>query len=127
MNERIGIRSLSLLFVVAVFFFSPTSRAQDNSDEVKGVDSGNYNVQQTVELGYRGNWINGNQDTYDTFVNLGSGPRLLDCHFPKPMPIQGRAGPPTRHWQCKAPVNARIAKKLSSNGSEGPSPRLWHP
>ncbi len=78
MNERIGIRSLSLLFVVAVFFFSPTSRAQDNSDEVKGVDSGNYNVQQTVELGYRGNWINGNQDTYDTFVNLGSGPRLLD-------------------------------------------------
>jgi hypothetical protein len=78
MNERIGIRPLSLLFVLAVFFFGPASRAQDNSDEVKGVDSGNYNVQQTVELGYRGNWINGNQDTYDTFVDLGSGPRLLN-------------------------------------------------
>src|ERR1700735_2661863 len=24
------------------------------------------------------NWVNGNQDTYDTFINLGSGVRLLD-------------------------------------------------
>jgi len=78
MSERTGIRPLSLLFVVALFFFAPIARAQDSTDEVKGIDSGNYNIQQSVELGYRGTWINGNQDTYDTFVNLGEGPRLLD-------------------------------------------------
>ena len=79
MNEHRVIRLLSGLFVVAlIFFFSSTSRAQDNSDEAKGVDSGEYNVRQSVEVGYRGSWINGNQDTYDTFVNLGSGARLLD-------------------------------------------------
>ncbi len=79
MSERIGIRPLNLLFVVAVlFFFSPVSRAQDNSDETKGVDSGNYNVQQSIEAGGRETWINGNQATYDTFVDLGSGTRLLD-------------------------------------------------
>ena len=35
------------------------------------MDSGNYNIQQTIEFGYRANEVNGNQDTYDTFVNLG--------------------------------------------------------
>ena len=34
--------------------------------------------QQTVEFGYRLNEVNGNQDTYNTFVNLGSGVRLFD-------------------------------------------------
>ena len=62
----------------AVFFFSPASWAQTGSEETKGTNSGNYNVQQSAELGYRASWINGNQDTYDTFVNLGSGLRLLD-------------------------------------------------
>ena len=78
MKDRFGTRPLGLLVVIAGLFLAPTSRAQDNSDEVKGVDSGNYNIQQTVELGYRKNWVNGNQDTYDTFVNLGSGTRVLD-------------------------------------------------
>ena len=44
----------------------------------KGVDSGNYNIQQSVEFGYRANEVNGNKDTYDTFINLGSGVRLFD-------------------------------------------------
>ncbi|MBZ5695679.1 MAG: hypothetical protein LAN36_10005 [Acidobacteriia bacterium] len=86
MNERIVVRPLSLVFMLAMFLFAPASRAQDNSDEVKGIDSGNYNIQQSVELGYRGTWINGGQDptkpgyldTYNTFVNLHEGPRLLD-------------------------------------------------
>ncbi len=77
-SERIGVRPLHLLLLVAVFLFSPASRAQSDSDETQGTNSGNYNVQQTVELGYRDNWVNGNQNTYDTFVNLGSGPRVLD-------------------------------------------------
>ena len=78
MGDRFGIRALGLLVAVGAFFFSPPSRAQDNSEEAKGVDSGNYNVQQTAEIGYRVNWINGNQNTYDTFVDLNQGPRLLD-------------------------------------------------
>ena len=64
--------------LLAVFFFAPASRAQTGSEEAKGNNSGNYNIQQTVELGYRQDWINGNQDTYDTFVDLGAGARLLD-------------------------------------------------
>ena len=78
MSERIGIRSLSLLLLAAVFFFSPASRAQTSAEETQGTNAGNYNVQQTVEVGYREDWINGNQDTYDTFVDLGTGLRLLD-------------------------------------------------
>jgi hypothetical protein len=42
------------------------------------MDSGNYNIQQTVEFGYRADWINGNNETYDTFVNLGQGVRLFN-------------------------------------------------
>ena len=34
--------------------------------------------QQSVEFGYRANEVNGNEDTYDTFVNLGPGVRLFD-------------------------------------------------
>jgi hypothetical protein len=66
-----------LVFVVALLAASAFSRAQD-SEESKGVDSGNYNIQQSVEAGYRSTWVNGNIDTYDTFVNLGDGLRLFD-------------------------------------------------
>ncbi len=58
--------------------FSPLSHAQNGSGETKGIDSGNYNIQQSIEAGYRSAWINGNTNTYDTFVNLGSGLRLFD-------------------------------------------------
>ena len=62
----------------AAMFAVPPCLAQGASGEKEGVDSGNYNIQQTVEFGYRLNEINGNKDTYDTFINLGSGVRLLD-------------------------------------------------
>src|ERR1019366_10691791 len=78
MSERTGIRSLSLLFLVALFFFPRASRAQTSSEETPGINSGNYNVQETVELGYRKDWITGNGDTFDTFVDLNTGLRLLD-------------------------------------------------
>ncbi len=78
MNERRGIRQFSLLLLGTAFFFSPASWAQTSSDETKGTDTGNYNVQQSVEIGYRKAWIYGNPDTYDTFVNLNTGARLLD-------------------------------------------------
>jgi len=69
---------MSCPLFVAVVILAPVSRAQNEPTETKGIDSGNYNIQQTIEAGYRLNWINGNIDTYNTFVNLGQGVRLLD-------------------------------------------------
>src|SRR5690348_12505029 len=37
-----------------------------------------YNVQQTVEVGFRYTNLGGNMSNYDTFENLNSGARLLD-------------------------------------------------
>jgi hypothetical protein len=63
---------------LAVQLFSSLSHAQTSPAETAGHDSGNYNIQQSFEAGYRSSSINGNLDTYDTFVNLGSGLRLFD-------------------------------------------------
>lgn len=78
MNDRRTIVALGLTLFAALLLGSPRCLAQDNSDSTAGMDSGNYNVQQTIEFGYRASEISGNQDTYDTFVNLGSGVRLFD-------------------------------------------------
>lgn len=66
------------LVVVALLMLAPVVRAQDDSTENKGIDSGNYNISQTIEAGYRVSEIGGNPDTYGTFVNLSSGVRLFD-------------------------------------------------
>ncbi|MGA2096064.1 MAG: hypothetical protein ABSH39_07180 [Candidatus Acidiferrum sp.] len=63
-----------LIFLLA----SPLVRAQGVTEEAPGKDSGNYNIQQSIEAGYRSTYINGNINTYDTFINLGSGFRLFD-------------------------------------------------
>jgi hypothetical protein len=47
------------------------------SDEEKGRVWGDYTVHQSIELGGHIADAEGNQQMYDTFVNLGSGPRLL--------------------------------------------------
>jgi hypothetical protein len=71
-----GFSSLGL--IVVLLAFSRLSGAQSGSGESKGVDSGGYNIQQSIEAGYRYSSIDGNLDTYDTFVNLGQGFRLFD-------------------------------------------------
>ena len=79
MSERIGIRPLSLLLLAGSLFLlacCPGPRIAPRKP--KELTAGNYNVQQSAEVGYRLDWINGNQDTYDTFVNLNPGARLLD-------------------------------------------------
>jgi hypothetical protein len=79
MNDRVGVRPLGLLLVVsAMLLFSPPSRAQNNPEETRGVNWGNYNIEQSAESGYRSTWINGDQNSYDTFVDLHSGLRLFD-------------------------------------------------
>ncbi len=52
--------------------------AQSNPEPQEGKVTGNYVMQQTIELGYRFTDINGNTSVYDTFVNLQDGPRVLD-------------------------------------------------
>lgn len=51
---------------------------QGTGQPTEGIDSGNYNVRQSVEFGGKIAAYDGNQGTYDSFVNLYSGPRLLD-------------------------------------------------
>ena len=62
-------------FLAATLLFAPPTRAQD--DEQKGIDQGNYNIKQSIEFGGRFASIGGDTPTYDTFVNLQQGPRLL--------------------------------------------------
>ena len=71
-------RLVVLLMLVALAAVCPLSRAQSATGETKGMDSGNYNIEQSIEAGYRSMYINGNTYTYDTFINLGSGFRLFD-------------------------------------------------
>lgn len=78
MKHRARICLLAVSALVAALFCSAAARAQADSSEVKGIDSGGYNIHQTVDFGYRANWVNGDQDTYDTFINLGPGLRLFD-------------------------------------------------
>ena len=72
----------SSIFKVLVFgaaLVAPLAMwAQSGQGETPGINSGDYNIHQTIDAGYRGSWINGNQNTYDTFENLGSGLRLFD-------------------------------------------------
>src|ERR1700734_4521118 len=55
---------------------TPEAAAQQDEDQ-KGIDQGNYNVKQSIEFGGRFTSISGNTQTYDTFVNLQQGARLL--------------------------------------------------
>jgi hypothetical protein len=73
-----GIRSIPFAIFFVTLFLSPAARAQDDSGESKGINSGGYNIHQTIEFGYRASEISGNKATYDTFENLGSGLRLFD-------------------------------------------------
>jgi len=63
--------ALAALYTLAV----PSARAQE--EEQKGIDQGNYNIKQSIEFGGRFASIGGDAQTYDTFVNLQQGPRLL--------------------------------------------------
>ncbi len=79
MMQRTGLRPLCLLFLgTMLLVLIPVSRAQEGDQGPAGHVQGNYNIQQTMEVGYRQDWISGNMDTYDTFEDLGSGIRLLD-------------------------------------------------
>ncbi len=46
-----------------------------------GITLGNYNIQSSLDLGWRYNDITGSQANYDTMVNLHQGVRLFDFSF----------------------------------------------
>lgn len=55
---------------------SQAQPAPSNTSE--GKTWGEYNIEQSVEFGYRDSMIGGNLNNYNTFENLGSGVRLFD-------------------------------------------------
>ena len=78
-RSRIGFYGLTALFApfALALALSPMARAQW-ADEEKGINQGNYNIKQSIEFGGRFTDIVGDQQAYDTMVNLQQGPRLLD-------------------------------------------------
>ncbi len=71
------IASLFLLALAVLLTLAlPAARAQQE-EEQKGIDQGNYNIKQSIEFGGRFTSVGGNFQTYDSFVNLQQGPRLL--------------------------------------------------
>jgi hypothetical protein len=56
----------------------PKATFAATAEENPGVVVGNYEVKQSVEFGGRITNNTGNVGTWDTYVNLGTGPRLLD-------------------------------------------------
>jgi len=78
MRFRGGVRTAIFSAVVLATCFAPVCRAQDDYEENKGINSGNYNIRQSIEAGYRQNWVNGDQATYQTLNNYATGFRLLD-------------------------------------------------
>ncbi|HEX8926979.1 MAG TPA: hypothetical protein VF786_14360, partial [Terriglobales bacterium] len=68
-------KALLLTMLTVVSFLA---MAQSQPDAREGKVTGNYVMQQSMELGYRFTDINGNGSVYNTFVNLQDGPRVLD-------------------------------------------------
>jgi hypothetical protein len=64
--------------ITLLLFVTLTAAWAQQGAEEQGVNSGNYNIRQSVEFGYRFTDFTGNQAIFDTFVNLQQGPRLLD-------------------------------------------------
>ena len=57
---------------------APQSAPEPAPQPKEGLDSGSYNIRQSIEFGYRSTDISGNPANYGTFVNLNSGVRLFE-------------------------------------------------
>ena len=93
-TDRPRVLCFRLLLLLTMLVGGPASRAQDKSGSApasQGVDSGDYNIRQSVEFGYRADWINGNKQTYNTFINLGRRRALVRLHPRNALPRSQRA------------------------------------
>lgn len=87
-EKRARLRSHATVLIFALSFLCvaaanaqtqlPDQTLSVNEQETPGKTSGNYNVQQSIEFGYRDSMIGGNLNNYGTFENLDSGMRLFD-------------------------------------------------
>jgi hypothetical protein len=68
---------LAGLLAILGLLLAPAAHTQQ-TDEETGIEQGNYNIKQSIEFGGRFTSISGDLQTYDTMVNLQSGPRLLN-------------------------------------------------
>lgn len=77
---RIVIRFVVMAIVLSLGLFAGAAAAQQQPIETEGVNSGNYNVKQSFEVGYRFFDLGDNSSlrSYSTFVNLFDGPRFLE-------------------------------------------------
>jgi hypothetical protein len=66
-----------LLPMASLCLLLASSASAQQPQEQNGLDQGNYNIKQSIEFGGRFTSVSGNTQTYDTFVNLQQGPRLL--------------------------------------------------
>jgi hypothetical protein len=64
-----------MVWVAMLLLLGLPALAQDTDE---GVNAGNYNIRQSFEFGYRVTDFTGDPNAYNTFVDLGQGPRLLD-------------------------------------------------
>src|SRR5208337_4584976 len=77
MRGRRAIVALGLAALVAILLASRPCVAQGGTDD-QGMEYGNYNIHTSIDFGYRLNEVSGNQNTFNTFVNLQTGVRLFD-------------------------------------------------
>jgi hypothetical protein len=70
-------RAIGLLSIALYLLATPVMPARQGQEEQKGLDQGNYNIKQSIEFGGRFSSVGGDEQVYDTFVNLQQGPRLL--------------------------------------------------
>ncbi len=54
------------------------AQSQSSGAGGDGAEFGGYQVQQSIELGYRFTDVNGSKEMYNTFLNQQQGPRILD-------------------------------------------------
>jgi hypothetical protein len=76
-RSRCRNRKHAILIALLILAAPQFALAQDDEEASQGRVWGDYTVQQSVEFGGRIASVNGNQQLYDTLVNLKSGPRLL--------------------------------------------------
>lgn len=77
-HQRSALMKRAILIFVVLCMLPFALRAQETQ---QGIQYGNFNVQQSTEFGYRFTGVNGSRPMYDTYVDLPSGPRLLEQSF----------------------------------------------
>src|SRR6187455_3283284 len=60
---------------------SPTPKKSSDTAVTAGEDAGDFMVTSSVEIGYRGLSVDGDQNKYRSDLNYKAGPRLFDSSF----------------------------------------------